>query len=108
MVVAIRPDEVKDVMDSNELITKGTEYDFLLPWLGTGLLTSTGNKWRSRRKMLTPTFHFNILQGFLVTHDEEAKVRLFLLLLFFVVSPHGDANSDNACKTLICRCCSPN
>lgn len=42
LVMAIRPEEVKEVMDSNELITKGIEYDVLKPWLGTGLLTSTG------------------------------------------------------------------
>lgn len=62
-------------MQSNDLITKAHLYSILHPWLGTGLLTSTGQKWSDRRKLLTPAFHFNVLNGFLPTHDYQAKVR---------------------------------
>lgn len=30
------------VLSSNKIIDKGPEYDFIHPWLATGLLTSTG------------------------------------------------------------------
>ena len=54
------------------MITKSDEYDFIKPWLGTGLLTSTGKKWSNRRKIITPTFHFKILEQFVEIFDEQS------------------------------------
>nr|ABF06549.1 CYP4BF1 [Ips paraconfusus] len=76
IVCAFGPESVKTVLESNKVITKGDEYDILERWLGTGLLISTGNKWRSRRKMLTMAFHFNVLNGFMDTYDKEARIFL--------------------------------
>ncbi|CAD6196589.1 unnamed protein product [Caenorhabditis auriculariae] len=74
VVVVIRPETAKAVLESNDIITKGPEYDILVPWLGTGLLIATGEKWRHRRKMLTPSFHFNVLNGFQSVFDDQSKV----------------------------------
>ena len=49
-------------------------YRFLWPWLNQGLLTSAGAKWHGRRKMLTPAFHFKILEDFLVVMNEQSKI----------------------------------
>uniref|UniRef100_A0A8R1J362 Cytochrome P450 n=1 Tax=Caenorhabditis japonica TaxID=281687 RepID=A0A8R1J362_CAEJA len=76
MLAVIDPKYAKEVLESNDVITKADEYDILFPWLGTGLLTSTGSKWRQRRKMLTPAFHFKVLNDFLKVHDYQAKVFL--------------------------------
>uniref|UniRef100_A0ABM5GIH3 Cytochrome P450 4V2 n=1 Tax=Pogona vitticeps TaxID=103695 RepID=A0ABM5GIH3_9SAUR len=73
-LVLLHPETVEVVLGSSKHIEKSYPYKFLHPWLGTGLLTSTGDKWRSRRKMLTPTFHFTILTDFLEVMNEQANV----------------------------------
>ncbi len=59
-------------MSSNTLIEKSSNYDLLHPWLGRGLLTNTGDKWRSRRKLLTPAFHFRIIDDFIPIINEHS------------------------------------
>ncbi|XP_008166673.1 cytochrome P450 4V2-like isoform X1 [Chrysemys picta bellii] len=73
-VILYHPDAVEVVLNSSKHIEKSFPYKFLHPWLGTGLLTSTGDKWRSRRKMITPTFHFTILADFLEVMNEQASI----------------------------------
>uniref|UniRef100_A0A182S525 Cytochrome P450 n=1 Tax=Anopheles funestus TaxID=62324 RepID=A0A182S525_ANOFN len=55
-------------------IEKSIIYDFMVPWLGTGLVVSTGSKWAQRRKIITPTFHFKILEDFLVIMNHQTDV----------------------------------
>lgn len=43
-------------------------------WLGTGLLTSNGELWKSRRDVITPTFHFQILQNYMSIFTSRSKV----------------------------------
>ncbi|CAL2044435.1 unnamed protein product [Caenorhabditis brenneri] len=50
-----------------------------MEWIGTGLLTSTNEKWRQRRKMLTPTFHFNVLQRYQEIFAQRGLVLVNLL-----------------------------
>jgi len=35
---------------------------------------STGDKWKARRKLLTPTFHFKILHDFISVFNEQSKI----------------------------------
>ncbi|XP_047545500.1 cytochrome P450 4C1-like [Vanessa atalanta] len=73
-VVLSHPKYMEGIMSSTEIITKGHSYYFLRPWLGDGLLTSTGHRWRTTRKFLTPAFHFNILQNFLPVFLKNEKI----------------------------------
>ncbi|KAJ9600115.1 hypothetical protein L9F63_009591, partial [Diploptera punctata] len=69
-----RPEDVEVILRSTDFIEKGHPYKFLQCWLGTGLFTSTGKKWHSHRKMITPTFHFKILDNFVDVFSEHSKV----------------------------------
>ncbi|NXY27453.1 CP4V2 protein, partial [Pomatorhinus ruficollis] len=74
VMILYHPDSVEVILNSSKHIEKSYLYKFLHPWLGTGLLTSTGDKWRSRRKMITPTFHFAILNDFLEVMNEQGNI----------------------------------
>ncbi|XP_033985126.1 cytochrome P450 4V2-like [Trematomus bernacchii] len=73
-VILFHAENVETVLTNAVHMEKSYVYTFLHPWLGTGLLTSTGPKWRQRRKMLTPTFHFSILTEFLEVMNEQAEI----------------------------------
>ncbi|GMS93170.1 hypothetical protein PENTCL1PPCAC_15345, partial [Pristionchus entomophagus] len=64
VAVLLRARHVKILLESNTNITKPWQYDIVSDWIGRGLLTSTSKKWHSRRKIITPTFHFSILKGY--------------------------------------------
>ena len=38
------------------------------------LILSTGDKWKSRRRLITPTFHFKILNDFVKVFQEQAAI----------------------------------
>ncbi|XP_068899037.1 cytochrome P450 4C1-like [Tenebrio molitor] len=69
----MNPYDFETILSSSKHISKSQVYDMLHGWLGTGLLTSTGSKWQNRRKILTPSFHFNILQEFIKIFHEETE-----------------------------------
>ena len=73
-VLLTDPKDAEVVLGSQKLIDKSDEYEFLSHWLGTGLLISNGQKWFSRRKIITPTFHFKILEQFTEVFDKHSKI----------------------------------
>jgi cytochrome P450 family 4 subfamily V len=64
----------EELLNSSKHLQKSFEYRFLKPMLGDGLLLSSGDKWFKRRKMITPTFHFKILEEFMHIFNEQASI----------------------------------
>ena len=73
-VVVSDPKVVEGILSSQKLLDKTDEYERVKVWLGTGLLISSGKKWHQRRKIITPSFHFQILEKFVEIMDEQGKV----------------------------------
>jgi cytochrome P450 family 4 subfamily V len=84
-------------------IGKNFIYNFLHAWLGTGLLTSTGAKWSSRRRMLTPTFHFKILEEYVPLMNKHAD-NLVKKLEKFADGRRFDISNDLGLSTLEVIC----
>ncbi|XP_023238259.1 cytochrome P450 4c3-like isoform X2 [Centruroides sculpturatus] len=73
-VALIHPQVAQEVFKSYNVINKDWTYNIFHPWLETGLLTSSDGKWRNRRKLLTPAFHFRILEDFQDIFYEQSNV----------------------------------
>ncbi|KAJ8976564.1 hypothetical protein NQ317_016358 [Molorchus minor] len=65
--------DVEIILGSNVHIQKSNEYALFEPWLGDGLLISKGEKWKSHRKMIAPTFHSSILKSFMPVFNKNAQ-----------------------------------
>lgn len=74
MIVTSNPQYFEIVLSSQRNLTKNNMYELLTDWLGTGLLISTGQKWHNRRKIITPTFHFKILQQFVDVFNHQNRI----------------------------------
>nr|XP_042897355.1 cytochrome P450 4V2 [Parasteatoda tepidariorum] len=64
---------VQVVLSSTKIIEKSDDYEGFRSILRDGLFLSKGDKWRTRRKLLTPTFHLKILHDFTPVLQETAK-----------------------------------
>ncbi|CAB3406687.1 unnamed protein product [Caenorhabditis bovis] len=67
-------DVVEPILASSKHLNKGFAYKLLEPWLGLSILTSGKEQWRPKRKLLTPTFHYDILKDFLPIFNEQSKI----------------------------------
>ncbi|KAI4462569.1 cytochrome p450 family 4 [Holotrichia oblita] len=67
------PRDVELILSSQTYINKGSDYSFFKPWLGDGLLISTGDKWRRHRKLIAPTFHLNVLKSFIDLFNANSR-----------------------------------
>lgn len=98
LLTVYKAEYVEEILSSNKILAKGLQYNLLHSWLGTGLLTSSGDKWRSRRRLFTPAFHFKILEDFSATINAQS---LILCNKLEKLSQSG-ANFDVVPKVTLC------
>ncbi|EFX88388.1 hypothetical protein DAPPUDRAFT_311386 [Daphnia pulex] len=96
------PELMEVVLSSQKTIDKGMSYSELVPWLGQGLLISSGDLWRSRRKLLTPAFHFSILNSFVEVFNEQS--RILCGIIGDICQSFADGKGEMDVYPLITRC----
>ncbi|XP_035735114.1 cytochrome P450 4C1-like [Vespa mandarinia] len=74
LVYIYKPEYVEVILRNSTNISKATTYDSFKPWLGDGLITSTGSKWHHDRKLITPAFHFSILDNYMLVMLEKSEI----------------------------------
>ena len=72
-IFADKTEYAKVVLGSQVNLRKSHAYDFLHEWLNTGLLISRGLKWKHRRRLITPSYHFSILNEFVPILEKHAQ-----------------------------------
>ncbi|KZS08909.1 Uncharacterized protein APZ42_027005 [Daphnia magna] len=61
------PELLETILSSQKVIDKGVSYDMLLACF-------LGELWRSRRKLLTPAFHYTILKSYFEVFNEQSCI----------------------------------
>ncbi|XP_046992771.1 cytochrome P450 4g15-like [Schistocerca americana] len=102
-VFLMDPRDIEIILSSHVHIDKSVEYRMFKPWLGDGLLISTGDKWRAHRKLIAPTFHLNVLKSFVGLFNKNGQT-LVQRLKKEVGKPSFDAHdylSETTVDTLL-------
>ncbi|XP_069101418.1 ultra-long-chain fatty acid omega-hydroxylase-like [Argopecten irradians] len=76
VLICHHPKSVKFLLKSSEPkpTEVGTSYVLGKTWLGDGLLLANGKRWARNRRLLTPAFHFDILQPYMTVYNEVSDI----------------------------------
>lgn len=74
VMVTAEPRHIDALLQGQHQLKKATMYFALRGWLGDGLLLSRGKEWHTMRKIITPTFHFSILEQFVEVFDRQSSI----------------------------------
>ncbi|KAF0045940.1 hypothetical protein F2P81_002469 [Scophthalmus maximus] len=69
------PDYVKTLLTSTEP-KDDLVYRFITSWIGEGLLVSKGQRWFRHRRLLTPSFHYDVLKQYVKLMSDSAEIML--------------------------------
>ncbi|CAG9854029.1 unnamed protein product [Phyllotreta striolata] len=65
VITVFEPRHLKIILSTNKTNQKGFFYKVLHNFIGQGLITNNGYKWKKNRKLIQPYFHINILEKFI-------------------------------------------
>ncbi|XP_066592042.1 cytochrome P450 4C1-like [Prorops nasuta] len=74
LIIVTEAEQIKTVLSSPKAIEKNDMYKFFRPWMGSGLFTAEGAKWKLHRKLITPTFNLKILESFVEIFAKKANI----------------------------------
>nr|CAD7600964.1 unnamed protein product [Timema genevievae] len=74
IVFLVEPKDVEVILSSSVHLDKSTEYRMFQPWFGDGLLISSGDIWRTHRKLIAPAFHLNVLKSFMNQLNNNSRI----------------------------------
>uniref|UniRef100_A0A336M072 CSON009394 protein n=1 Tax=Culicoides sonorensis TaxID=179676 RepID=A0A336M072_CULSO len=64
---------IEEIVKNPQFI-KSADYEIYEEWFGDGLVNASGEKWHKMRKLLTPAFHFQILERFIPLFEYHGKI----------------------------------
>jgi len=75
MVLISSAKYIEKILSTSTHINKAEAVNnFFGPWLGNGILIARGEAWKKARRLLTPTFHFNILNTYTDVYNRNADI----------------------------------
>ncbi|XP_037518356.1 cytochrome P450 4V2 isoform X1 [Rhipicephalus sanguineus] len=72
-LIATTPKSIESILTNGQNLNKAFLYEMMKPWIGNGILMIEKSKWRSRRKVLTPAFHFRVLDDYAPIMNRRAR-----------------------------------
>ncbi|XP_037269506.2 cytochrome P450 4V2 [Rhipicephalus microplus] len=74
--IATTPKSIESILTNCQNLNKAFLYKMMEPWVGNGMLISEKVMWRSRRKVITPAFHFRVVDDHAPIMNRKAREML--------------------------------
>ncbi|CAN7939785.1 unnamed protein product, partial [Ixodes hexagonus] len=82
------PEAAETLLSTNTNLRKPFLYDFLAGWLGKeSMVLATGDIWRFKRKLMTPAFHFRVLENYITIFNQNGDLLVKRLGSFIDKAP---------------------
>uniref|UniRef100_G3MRD9 Cytochrome P450 n=1 Tax=Amblyomma maculatum TaxID=34609 RepID=G3MRD9_AMBMU len=72
-LIATTPKAIEPVLTNSQNLNKAFLYQMMRPWIGNGILLIEKSIWRPRRKLLTPAFHFRVMDDYAPIMNRRAR-----------------------------------